>query len=350
VLLIFKRFRNVFELAYRRYRDIAKAEAQAREAQIELGLERVRTKAMAMQHSEDLRQMIATVFVELTKLDLVLTRCIIMIFDPITNGSKWWMANSEAPSEPMGFFVKNHDHPPYQAYVNAWKKKKLRFEYVLEENIKKDWDDFLFVETELSRLPDFVISGMKAPGRVLLSGSFNNFGCLTVASLEPLSEEHTDILLRFAKVFDLTYTRFNDLKQAEAQVRESQIEASLERVRSAALTMHKSDDLRFSLTRLFEELDKLQLGMIRCGIAILDPSQPRGDVWIMAKTMEDNVIQLSGDEPLDTNFMLLEAYQAWKKGDDYEYLLQGEDLDLYYQSLSQIKFQADITCNLCEEK
>ena len=61
---------------------------------------------------------------------------------------------------------------------------------------------------------------MKSPERVSISASFNNFGCVILASIEPLSAEHFDILLRFAKVFDLSYTRFNDLKQAEAQARE----------------------------------------------------------------------------------------------------------------------------------
>ena len=42
---ILKRFRNVFDLAYRRYTDIARAEAQAREAQIETALERVRSRS-----------------------------------------------------------------------------------------------------------------------------------------------------------------------------------------------------------------------------------------------------------------------------------------------------------------
>ena len=51
---LFKRFRNVFELAYRRFTDIQKAEAQAREAQIQLAMERVRARTMAMQHSDEL--------------------------------------------------------------------------------------------------------------------------------------------------------------------------------------------------------------------------------------------------------------------------------------------------------
>src|SRR6188474_1853344 len=51
---LFKRFRNVFELAYRRFIDIEKAQAQVREAKIEAALERVRSNTMAMHHSEEL--------------------------------------------------------------------------------------------------------------------------------------------------------------------------------------------------------------------------------------------------------------------------------------------------------
>ena len=152
-----------------------------------------------------------------------------MIFEPQTNAVRWWMVNSENPSEPMGFFIQYHEHPPYLGYLKGWQQRTLKWQYELKGKVKKQWDDFIFNETELSSLPDFVIAGMKAPDRVLLSASFNNFGCLNTASLEPLSDEHFDILLRFAKVFDLTYTRFNDLKLAEAQTKEAQIEVEIGR-------------------------------------------------------------------------------------------------------------------------
>ena len=48
----------------------------------------------------------------------------------------------------------------------------------------------------------------------------------------PYSDEENKILIRFGKVFQQTYTRFLDLEKAEAQEREAQIEAALERVRS----------------------------------------------------------------------------------------------------------------------
>ncbi len=234
-----------------------------RELEIEASLERVRARAMAMQNSEELKELIGTVFTELTKLNLALTRCLIMIFDPETKGSMWWMANSEEPSSPKGFYVKYHKQTPYLAYIKTWLEKQLKWQYILEGTEKKEWDNVLFSETELSQLPGYVIDGMKAPDRVILSASFNNFGCLSVASLEPLSAEHFDLLLRFAKVFDLTYTRFNDLKKAEAQAREAEIQASLERVRASAMAMHKSEELLDVCETMFKEFLSLGLDEIR---------------------------------------------------------------------------------------
>ena len=81
ILIFLLRFGKVFDLTYTRFNDLQKAEAQAREAQIELGLERVRARAMAMQKSDELSELVDTVFKELTKLDFALTWCIINIID-----------------------------------------------------------------------------------------------------------------------------------------------------------------------------------------------------------------------------------------------------------------------------
>jgi hypothetical protein len=264
------RFAKVFDQTYTRFLDLQKAEAQAREAQIEAGLERVRSRAMAMQTSEELNELIGTVFTELTKLDLVLTRCVILIYEGAEKGVRWWMANSEAPSTPMNFFVKYADMPFFNEYLKGWHERALRWQYVLEGENKIKTDEFLFHETELSSLPDFVIAGMRAPGRVYLNASFNNFGNLTLASLEPLSNEHFDILLRFAKVFDLTYTRFNDLKQAEAQAREAQIQLALERVRARTMAMQRSEELSEVATLLFQQVKTLGVPQWTCGFCIWD--------------------------------------------------------------------------------
>ncbi|HET9280235.1 MAG TPA: hypothetical protein VFN95_18705, partial [Flavitalea sp.] len=336
---IFKRFAKVFEQTYTRFLDLQKAEAQSREAQIELGLERVRARAMAMQNSDELKELIGTVFIELTKLDLVLTRCLIVIFDPKTNGSTWWMANSEAPSDPIGLYVKYHDHPPYLSYVKGWQERNLKWQYILEGKDKKEWDDFLFVETELSHLPDFVIAGMKAPGRVYLNASFNSFGNLTLASLEPLSNEHFDILLRFAKVFDLTYTRFNDLKQAEAQARESHIQLALERVRARTMAMQKSDELREVVATLYEQLNQLNFDSNACNIIIIDKETNNQQYWVSG--FKQKLYPESYDVPYFEHPYLDVQLQSWRQGQKYTVIEYSgktkKEFDKQFFSLTEFK-------------
>ena len=328
---ILKRFAKVFEQAYIRFLDLQKAEAQAREAQIEVALERVRARVMAMQNSDELKELIGTVFIELTKLDLILTRCLIMIFDPETSGSTWWMANSEAPTDPISLYIKYHEYPPYLAYVKSWKEQANKWQYILEGEDKKNWDDFIFVETELAQLPDFVIAGMKAPERVYLSSSFNNFGCLNLASLEPLSDEHFDILLRFARVFDLTYTRFNDLKQAEAQAREAQIELALERVRARTMAMQKSDELAEAASLLFHQVKALGVDTYSSGFIIWDKENQHLISWMCNA---DGSMNPPFVMPLAENDWHVQQYESWKRGEDFVVKdMTGEVLQSYFQYL-----------------
>jgi signal transduction histidine kinase len=230
--------------------------AKNRELQIEAALDRVRTRAMAMQRSDELKELIALVSAELTGLVLVLNRCSIAIFDPGTKSQTLWIFHPEVP-EPVSLFLPYHDHPPYLAQLNGWQRRQLRWQYGLEGEVKKAYDAFLFSETEFSTLPFSVTDNMRAVEKVYLCASFNNFGAMYIATLEPLSEEHFDILVRFARVFELTYTRFNDLKQAESQAHEALIQLALERVRARTMAMQQSEELENVATLLFEQVREL---------------------------------------------------------------------------------------------
>jgi hypothetical protein len=59
-----------FDLAYKRFLDLQKAEAQAREAQIEVAVERVRAKALAMHKSEEILGVVVTLRNELLSLNI----------------------------------------------------------------------------------------------------------------------------------------------------------------------------------------------------------------------------------------------------------------------------------------
>jgi len=320
--IIIRRFANVFEQFYTRFLDLQKAEAQAREAQIEAGLERVRSRGMAMQTSEELAALIGTLFTELTKLDLILTRCVVWIIDHKTNDAVWWMANSEDPTHPMNYFIPYHESPPWLAFMNEWKKRTLKWVYDLKGQTKKDWDDHLFSKTGLAKMPKFISDSMRAPERILLSASFNNFGGMNVASLEPLSDEHFNILLRFAKVFDLTYTRFNDLKQAEAQAMEARIEAALERVRSKTMAMHSSNELDIIIKTVYSELKKLDVIFELCFIMIFD--EHKGATWWMGSP-DDDLFHEGFYVQYHTHEPHLAYLQGWEERQQkWEYWLGGQ--------------------------
>ncbi len=338
---IFLRFGKVFEQTYTRFLDLQKAEAQAREAQIEVSLERVRSRAMAMQSSDELKVLISTLFTELTRLDLALTRCILWVFEPASGDARWWMANSEDPSNPVSFFIRYHEYPAYLAFVDAWKRQAIRFVYDLKGQDKQDWDQVLFNETELKNLPDEIIQGMRAPGRVILSGSFNNFGGINTASLEPLSDEQFEILLRFAKVFDLTYTRFLDLKKAEAQARESQIQLALERVRARTMAMHRSEELAEAAQVLFQQL--LQLGSFpdRISISIVEEANDLVRFWSTDQAggqINSSFVARSNEETV-----ISKGWRAWKEDEkSLEIDLRGEELKQWMSFVKEeMKIEVD---------
>jgi signal transduction histidine kinase len=267
---IILRFSKVFEQAYTRFLDLQKAEAQARESEIELGLERVRARAMAMSHSDELNQLIGTIFNEFTRLDMTLTRAALYLIEPETKSSRWWMANSEAPTKPMNYMIPYHEHAPYLAWLEAWGKKELTWKYNLKGKIKRDWDKFLFSNTELSLMPDFIIKGMRKPESVILTASFNNYGSISLATLEPLPENQLDILIRFSKVFEQTYTRFLDLQKAEARERDAIKQASVDRVRAEIASMRTTTDLERITPLIWNELTTLGVPFIRSGVFIMD--------------------------------------------------------------------------------
>src|SRR5678815_248039 len=83
----------------------------------------------------------------------------------------------------------------------------------------------------------------------------------------PATHDQLEILHRFAKVFEQTYTRFLDLQKAEAQAKEAQIEAALEKVRSRSLAMHTGNELGEVVKVIVEKL--MDLGVVLDGNGVI---------------------------------------------------------------------------------
>ncbi|MBS1760132.1 MAG: nuclear transport factor 2 family protein, partial [Bacteroidetes bacterium] len=232
-----------------------------RELEIESSLERVRAAALSMKSSAEIGKVIFYLYSELTKLDAKLDRCFIMIVNSKTHDITWWLSGKEGLLSENGFLVQNNNFPSHQLYLHYWKKRKKKWQYVLQGKEKKEWDNFGFNKTGLVNLPEQVKKDMASVKKTYLSGSSDGFGCLITGSLEPLSNEHQEIISRFTVVFNQTYTRFREVQKAEAQSREAEIQLALERVRAKSLAMHHTSELQQVIHTVHSELLRLKIAI-----------------------------------------------------------------------------------------
>jgi hypothetical protein len=329
-------------------------EHKNRELQIEAALERVRARAMAMQNSSELSELVARVFEELVGLDFSLTRAYIYIIDPDSLSLEAWTFNTEIGGIPESFHIQYLDLPYYKAMIEAWKVQEKKMVYELSGEEKKETDRVLFSETAYKNLPEAVKKGMASVDKVFLSFSFNHFGAIQTGGLEPLSDEKLEIFNRFGNVFDLTYTRFNDLKQAEAQAREAKIEAALEKVRSRSLAMHSTSELGEVVTVIVEKLTELGVVLDANGVVLCTYFADSKDVlhWIVSPDfkMAGSYLLPWFDHPIfreaweskesgDAYFS--KAYSVEDKNSFFEYAFEYSDYRYFPEDFKQWVFQND---------
>jgi len=242
-LIIFKRFHKVFSLAYRRFRDIEKAEAQAREAQIEASLEKVRAQTMGMQSTDDLSNVASVMFEQMKSLggDLFAFGIVLCDKDKDTV-EQWHNLGNEGMISPFTVPV-DLDYIHRYRY-DQWKAGEELFSIEIPENyIARHFELMFELQSVKAAMDEVAAQGIdvEIPDWEIDYGASFKHGYLLVSSRKPFQENH--IFPRFANVFEQAYTRFLDLQKAEAQAYEAQIELSLERIRAQVTAMQESSDL-----------------------------------------------------------------------------------------------------------
>ena len=346
---IFKRFAKVFEQTYTRFLDLQKAEAQAREAQIEASLERVRARTMAMHSSEEVGSAITTLFTELDRLGIENMRCGIAIFNKNQTMDVWSVTNVDNGKtvRAVGQLDVNA-HKLWQLLYHAWENKSHFFHYYLSA---KEKQDYLAV---LNNAPNYLSQPLlEMPDMHFQTYNFNEGGIWTF-SIQPHTEQHIQVMKRFTSVFSLTFRRYQDLKKAEVQAREAQIEAALERVRSRSLAMHTTNELGEVVKVIVEKLQDLGVVLDANGVVLCTyfPNSKNVLHWIVSPdySMTGSYLLPYFDHPIfnaawhskesgDEYFS--EAFSVEEKNSFFEYAFEHSDYKHFPEDFKQWIFQND---------
>lgn len=261
-ITILKRFKKVFEITYKRFIELQKSEAQEREVQIELALERIRARTMAMRHSNELHDASQLLDHQIRALGIDTWGCAFNIYGE--EESYEWFSSKAGIIPPYktprdNFFKEIYDkgQEGESMYILTWEGDACAKHY-----------DYLCSLPEVGEgLRAIKASGGSLPTYQIDHAVFFKQGYLLFITFEDVPKAH-DIFKRFAKVFEQTYTRFLDLQKAEAQTKEAQIEAALEKVRTVALSLTSSEGMLDIAKSLFTQL--LKLGFEDMRNAIID--------------------------------------------------------------------------------
>ena len=257
---ILKRFAKVFEQAYTRFLDLQKAEAQAREAEIELALERVRARTMAMQHSDELAEASFLLDEQVRGLGIKTRGCAFNIYGD-KESTEWF--SSEMGTMPT---YKTPREKVFLDYYEAGQKGEMFLTKEFSGKECVNWYNYLCTLPIMGDgLKQMIAAGGSFPTRQIDHVSFFKYGYLLFLTFEPVPEFH-EIFKRFAKVFEQTYTRFLDLQKAEEQAQKAEMD--LIEIRTAK---KKAEDalqlLQQTQKQLIQSEKMASLGELSAGIA-----------------------------------------------------------------------------------
>ncbi|HEY5823456.1 MAG TPA: ATP-binding protein [Cyclobacteriaceae bacterium] len=306
---ILKRVSKVFEQTYTRFLDLQKAEAQAREAKIEAALEKVRGKAMAMHNSNDLSVTASTVFTELRKLGINPFRCGVSLHtkESRKNLLYYSIPSAEGDTLSLAGSALLSGHPVLSAIYDCWLRGEDYFPVLKGESLINYYQTLKQVGFDVPVSP----SGYEQYGYYLAFSEGVFYGW----SEKPYTEDEIKILHRFKAIIDLTFRRYIELQNAEANAIEAVRRSALDRVRAEIASMRTTGDLERIIPLIWNELTTLDVPFVRCGIFIMDEQQEQ--IHTFLSSPDGNAIA-SFNTPFSSPGPIAAQLPYWRKKEIYK--------------------------------
>ncbi len=219
-----------------------------------------------------------------------------------------WVTDQSGNKLSHEFFF-SFDEPTSISKIHAaWKKSDDSIVVDLTGQQLKDWLRFVKLEAKLP------IDESRIKGRRVQQAAFFSQGFLLFTTHQPVAPEIMELLIRFAGVFDLAYTRFRDLLKAESQALEAIKASALDRVRAEIASMRTCNDLQRITPLVWQELKVLGVPFVRCGVFIMDEETDIVQVYLSAPDGHSlGILHL----PFDANNLIRKSVAHWREGTIY---------------------------------
>ena len=313
-----------------------------RDLEIEAALERVRARSMAMHSSDELNQVVAVLFENLKELQIPVTAAGIQVYLEDSED----MLNYVCGENSEGLVISHYRMPYFDnAIINDFKDARDKIDGFFVGNYSKKIKDsfytYLFENTDIKDVPEDIKQMIfDSPAYTIsMAPVSNSLIAINDFKGNELSENHSVIIKRFAKVFEQAYIRFRDLQKAEGQAREAQIEAALEKVRSRSMAMHNSQELKEVALELRKQMGLLgQKDLEVCAIHLYGNDEDSFESWsaMKASGSETEIVQTQAHLPKKGIRIVDEMVHHYTIGTkDYILVNEGEKIAEWFKVLKK---------------
>ena len=215
---------RIADLEHKLRETTAELHHKNRALEIEAALERVRARTINMRASSELSETSAALFQELNDLGIHAIRTGVGIFDDAHEAMDLWVTTMAGDQQVMRVldYFSLHINPVFENLIPARKQGKPYELTILRGDQVRDY--YQSMNTYLAQPPNQFYHQEE-----FFYSFFFPQGTLNVNTSQSLTEEAISIVIGFARVLGLIYTRFLDLQIAESKALEARRQSSLER-------------------------------------------------------------------------------------------------------------------------